>query len=205
MKLKVCGMREAENCAKVAALQPDYMGFIFYAPSPRYVATQTPNIPHTIIKTGVFVDASLDYVVDTLKEHQLQAVQLHGAENPAFCSYIKSLGVEVIKAFGVGQHFDFKQLESYLEACTYFLFDTQTPAKGGSGKKFDWSLLQDYPYSKPFFLSGGIGPNDLQALKELKKSSLPLYALDVNSKFETAPAKKDSIALSLFKHQLDDL
>ena len=85
------------------------------------------------------------------------------------------------------------------------MFDTQTPAKGGSGKKFDWSLLQDYPYSKPFFLSGGIGPNDLQALKELKKSALPLYALDVNSKFETAPAKKDSNALSLFKHQLDDL
>ena len=205
MKLKVCGMREDKNCAAIVSLEPDYLGFIFYAPSPRYVENKTPTIPKTIKKTGVFVNASIDYVKNCIKDHQLDAVQLHGDETVAYCNYITNLGVEIIKAFGVGKHFNFETLQDYLTCCDYFLFDTQTESKGGSGKKFDWSVLQNYPYKKPFFLSGGIGPEDTQALTTLKKTDLPLYALDVNSKFETAPALKNSSAIGVFKLKINDL
>jgi len=205
MKLKICGMRDPQNTAQIAALEPDYLGFIFYAPSPRYVEKETPNVPQSIKKAGVFVDASIDYVMSCIKQHQLQAVQLHGQENPAYCNEIKSLNVEVIKAFAVDNKFDFKHLDSYQSFCDFFLFDTQTEQKGGSGKKFDWTLLHEYPLQKPFFLSGGIGPHDLEAIKALKKTNLPLYALDVNSKFEIAPALKNSSALSIFKKELNDL
>ena len=205
MKLKVCGMREDKNCAAIVAFEPDYLGFIFYAPSPRYVGNKTPTIPKTIKKTGVFVNASIDYVKNCIKDHQLDAVQLHGDETVAYCNYITNLGVEIIKAFGVGRHFNFEILQDYLTCCDYFLFDTQTESKGGSGKKFDWSVLQNYPYKKPFFLSGGIGPEDTQALAILKKTDLPLYALDVNSKFETAPALKNSSAIGAFKLKINDL
>jgi phosphoribosylanthranilate isomerase len=205
MKLKICGMRDPQNTAQIAALEPDYLGFIFYAPSPRYVEKETPKVPQSIKKVGVFVDASIDYVISCIKQHHLQAVQLHGKENPVYCNEIKSLNVEVIKAFAVGNKFDFKQLDSYQSSCDFFLFDTQTEQKGGSGKKFDWTLLHEYPLQKPFFLSGGIGPHDLEAIKVLKKTNLPLYALDVNSKFETAPALKNSSALSIFKKELNDL
>ena len=205
MKLKVCGMREDKNCAAIVALEPDYLGFIFYAPSPRYVENKTPTIPKTIKKTGVFVNASIDYVKSCIKDHQLDAVQLHGDETVAYCNYITNLGVEIIKAFGVGKHFNFETLQDYLTCCDYFLFDTQTESKGGSGKKFDWSVLQNYPYKKPFFLGGGIGPEDTQALAILKKTGLPLYALDVNSKFEIAPALKNSSAIGAFKQEINDL
>lgn len=205
MKLKICGMRDPQNIAQIAALEPDYLGFIFYAPSPRYVEKESPAVPQPIKKVGVFVNASIDHVLDCIKQHHLQAVQLHGEENPAYCNEIKKTGIEVIKAFAVGIHFEFDQLNPYLNGCDFFLFDTQSELKGGSGKKFDWTLLHDYPFQKPFFLSGGIGPNDIDAIKALKKTNLPLYALDVNSKFETAPALKNNSALSIFKKELNDI
>ena len=151
------------------------------------------------------MNASIDYVISCINDHQLNAVQLHGNETVAYCNYITNLGVEIIKAFGVGKHFNFETLQDYLTCCDYFLFDTQTESKGGSGKKFDWSVLQNYPYKKPFFLSGGIGPGDAQALAILKKTDLPLYALDVNSKFEIAPALKNSSAIGAFKLEINDL
>ena len=205
MKLKVCGMREAENIAALSELKPDYMGFIFWASSSRYVSDTTPSLPSSIKKTGVFVDASLDYIQSCVEQHQLQAVQLHGEETAAYCAVVKQFKVEVIKAFSIKDHFDFSMLTPYMQAVDYFLFDTKGALPGGNGYGFDWTILNDYPNQKPFFLSGGIGPADVEKIKQLLKTDLALYAIDVNSKFETSPAIKDIAALSRFKKELYEL
>ena len=205
MRLKVCGMREKENIEALAALQPDYMGFIFWAPSSRYVDQPTPTVPESVKKTGVFVEATPDYIQSTITDHKLKAVQLHGAESPAYCELVKGFGVEVIKAFSIKGQFDFDLLSPYEAHCDYFLFDTKGALPGGNGYGFDWTLLNDYPSIKPFFLSGGIGPDDLEKIKELIKTPLSLFAIDVNSKFERSPGLKNIDLITPFKQQLDEL
>ncbi|MDO7591009.1 MAG: phosphoribosylanthranilate isomerase [Flavobacteriaceae bacterium] len=205
MKLKVCGMRTPENIEALAALNPDYMGFIFWAPSSRFVNKITPLLPNKIKKTGVFVDATIDYIETIIKEHKLQAVQLHGKEAPEFCAYIKTLDVEVIKAFSMKEAFDFKSLEPYEIACDFYLFDTKGELPGGNGYGFDWSILKNYPSVKPFFLSGGIGKEEVSQILELRNTDLPLYAIDVNSKFESAPGVKKIDELEQFKNELYEL
>jgi phosphoribosylanthranilate isomerase len=205
MKLKVCGMREPQNIVSLGALQPDYMGFIFWAPYSRYVASTTPTLPNTIKKTGVFVDASIDYIQSMVNEHALQAVQLHGEETPNYCTLIQEFKVEVIKAFSIQDHFDFSSLEPYEKSCDFFLFDTKGELPGGNGYGFDWSILSGYPSTKPFFLSGGIGQEHLAEIKALLNTDLPLYAIDVNSKFELAPAQKNIEALIQFKNEVYEL
>jgi phosphoribosylanthranilate isomerase len=205
MKLKVCGMRTPENIEALAALNPDYMGFIFWAPSSRFVNKTTPLLPKKIKKTGVFVDATIDYIETIIKEHELKAVQLHGKEDPEFCAYIKTLDVEVIKAFSMKEAFDFKSLEPYETACDFYLFDTKGELPGGNGYGFDWSILKNYPSVKPFFLSGGIGKEEVSQILELRNTNLPLYAIDVNSKFESAPGVKKIDELEQFKNELYEL
>jgi phosphoribosylanthranilate isomerase len=202
MKLKVCGMREPNNIAALSDLQPDYMGFTFWAPSSRYVNETTPKLDQRIKKTGVFVDASVDYIQSSISTHQLQAVQLHGKETPNYCQLIQGFGVEVIKAFSVKNVFDFSTLEAYESSCDFFLFDTKGALPGGNGYTFDWSLLKEYPSQKPFFLSGGIGLENTQEIKELLNTDLPLFAIDVNSKFELRNGIKNVNDLSNFKKQL---
>jgi phosphoribosylanthranilate isomerase len=205
MKLKVCGMREPNNIAALSDLQPDYMGFIFWAPSSRYVNETTPKLDQRIKKTGIFVDASVDYIQSSISTHQLQAVQLHGKETPNYCQLIQGFGVEVIKAFSVKNVFDFSTLEAYESSCDFFLFDTKGALPGGNGYTFDWSLLKEYPSQKPFFLSGGIGLENTQEIKELLNTDLPLFAIDVNSKFELAPGLKKIEELKQFKKELYEL
>lgn len=200
MKIKVCGMRQAANIAQVADLNPDYLGFIFYAKSPRLISEVSAElikyIPETIKTVGVFVNEEINEVKLKIARHQLKAVQLHGAESVAYCTELKNTGVEVIKAFGVHPEFDFKQLEPYASLVDYFLFDTQTPAHGGSGKVFDWKLLEDYQLDKPYFLSGGIGLEYAQQIKAIQDPKF--YAIDVNSKFELEPGLKDVEQLKEF-------
>ena len=198
-------MREPDNIAALSALQPDYMGFIFWAPSSRYVSETTPVLDKSIKKTGVFVDASVDYIQSSIPAHQLQAVQLHGEETPGYCQLVQNFGVEVIKAFSVKDAFDFSMLEAYENSCDFFLFDTKGALPGGNGYTFDWSLLKEYPSQKPFFLSGGIGLENTQEIKELLNTDLPLYAIDVNSKFEVAPGLKKIEELTQFKKELYEL
>lgn len=199
-KIKVCGMRNAQNVAEVAQLHPAYMGFIFYPKSPRYVSEISAElikyVPDEIKTTGVFVDEDLAFVKLKIAQHQLKAVQLHGNESPEYCQVLKGREVEVIKAFGVGEGFDFTQLNDYKDVIDYFLFDTQTVSHGGSGKTFDWRLLENYELPKPYFLSGGIGLEHVEALKNI--SDERLYAVDVNSKFEIEPALKDVDLLKAF-------
>ena len=204
MKLKVCGMKYVENLQSIAALQPNYMGFIFYEKSKRNFEGVIPKLPRNIKKTGVFVNEFLEIVVSLTQEYQLEALQLHGDES---VEYIKELkvhlpNIEIIKVFGIKDTFDFSILQPYLEVVDYFLFDTKGKERGGNGVKFDWSVLKAYPFDKPFFLSGGIGLNDINEVKKIKNSGLPVYAVDINSRFETQPGLKNIANVKKFQEQL---
>jgi phosphoribosylanthranilate isomerase len=201
MKLKVCGMRETKNITALASLQPDYMGFIFWEPSKRYCATIPSDIPKAIKKVGVFVDETTEQIKAKVKLFGLDAVQLHGDESPKQCAALLGL-CEVIKAFRIDPDFDFKQLAPYQYHCTYFLFDTQGPLPGGNGTAFDWELLMGYALDTPFFLSGGIGLGHVDAIAEIRKRNLPIYALDVNSQFESEPGVKKIEEINEFKQRV---
>ena len=193
MKIKICGMKYPDNIRDLIAHSPDYVGFIFYAKSKRFVAEMDEqilkDIPPTIKKTGVFVDEGTFAILEKVKQYQLQAVQLHGCETPDTCLKIAESGVEVIKAFGIDEAFDFNQLLPYLDSVDYFLFDTKTPDHGGSGLSFNWQVLEKYKFKKPYFLSGGLDLENLDQVLELNDDRL--YAVDLNSCFEFEPAKKD--------------
>jgi phosphoribosylanthranilate isomerase len=204
LKLKVCGLKEPSNILEVSNVQPDYMGFIFFKGSKRYVAELSPldlaNVPVSVKKTGVFVNEELEEVLRIAKDFNLNAIQLHGFETALYCKELKASGLEVIKAFGIGPYFDFSNLEDYAPVVDYFLFDTQTPDHGGSGKTFDWSLLKDYQLDVPYFLSGGLDLDSIDAIKSINDSRL--YAVDVNSKFEQSAGVKDLNKLINFKQLL---
>ena len=155
IKWKVCGLRD--NIAEVVALQPDFVGFIFYKKSPRYVGENfvLPEIANsTINKVGVFVNEAFDVVYNTILKYKLDYAQLHGNESPGYCEKLKRQGIKIIKAFQVDEHFDFGELEAYESVTDYFLFDTKTKQYGGSGKSFDWQILNSYLLEKKYFLSG---------------------------------------------------
>ncbi len=216
MKLKVCGMKYQDNIADVAALQPDYMGFIFYEQSTRFVQKDTPEVSKKIKKTGVFVDASLTYIVEQINAHKLRAVQLHGSETPKFCQELKLMchstlparpaggdaeSIEIIKVFSVKDEFDFSALAPYEPVCDYYLFDTKGEFPGGNGVTFNWNVLTAYPSTKPYFLSGGISLEETeQVLSFLRRQeSRYCYAIDVNSGFEIAAGLKNIEELKRFK------
>ena len=202
MKLKVCGMKYQDNIKQVAALQPDYLGFIFYEKSARHFNSENiPELDKSIKKTGVFVDESIDFVIEKINNHDLQAVQLHGKESPEYFNKLKSQNIEIIKVFSIIDEFNFERLKPYENVCNYFLFDTKGKHPGGNGYTFDWNVLNNYPSTTPFFLSGGIGLNELENIKEFQKSdaSKYCYALDVNSKFEIEPGLKSIEDLIEFK------
>lgn len=205
MKLKICGMKYPDNLAEVARLLPDYLGFIFYEKSPRYMAdTLSPeavrSLPAGIQRVGVFVDATTEFVQLAAERYGLDALQLHGHESPEQCQMLRKSGCPVIKVFSVGgESFDFEVLRPYQTAVDFFLFDTKGKQPGGNGQVFNWELLRDYPLDTPFFLSGGIGPEHAELFHRL---DLPqLHALDVNSRFETEPGRKDVGILTTFAEQ----
>jgi len=202
-KLKICGMKTPENIADVVALAPDYMGFIFFPESKRFVANLDPeiikSIPETIKTTGVFVDEDLDVVKKKISIYRLKSVQLHGNESPAYCAALQGIS-EVIKAFGIDATFDFDKLDDYYDVTDYFLFDTKTPLHGGSGHVFNWRLLEKYQLVKPFFLSGGVGLENVSDLSRVNDERL--YAVDVNSRFELSPGLKDISKLTDFKNKM---
>ena len=203
VKLKVCGMREADNIQALGTLSPDYMGMIFWENSARYVTRPVPP-SDSIKRVGVFVNPTKEEVHAVVEKHHLDLIQLHGDETPELCNEYQKIR-PVIKAFAVGAHFDFQLLAPYESACDFFLFDSQGPLPGGNGVGFDWNLLHHYPSQKPFFLSGGIGPDTVAALKKIENTSLPLHAIDVNSKFETEPGIKNIPLLQQFKMKCDAL
>lgn len=209
------------NTKEVAALQPDYLGFIFWEPSSRYFDGHIPDLPNNIKKVGVFVNASIDEVIEKVKRYGLNAVQLHGKETPEYCDALRQPELvsgshdgilkqvqhnvfDVIKVFSIKDDFDFSILKSYENVCDYYLFDTKGKLPGGNGYTFNWSVLKNYPSTKPYFLSGGIGlENTEDVLSFLSKpESKYCYAIDINSKFETDPGLKNIEKLKEFKNKL---
>ncbi|MGV3504311.1 MAG: phosphoribosylanthranilate isomerase [Adhaeribacter sp.] len=201
---KVCGMRERENILAMLELKPDYLGFIFYPPSSRYVGQELDEallrlLPAETKKVGVFVNAEEEQIKAEVEKYELQAVQLHGEESPELCRKLRDQGLTVFKAFAIDDDFDFDTLEPFEGSVDFFLFDTKGPKYGGNGRAFNWEVLQRYAGSTPFFLSGGIGPEHAQQIGKLDFPGL--RGLDLNSRFETAPALKDvSQVANFFEH-----
>ena len=209
MLIKVCGMRNPANIEKVAGLKPDLMGFIFYPKSKRYIDKIEPTMINNklldkIKKTGVFVNALVGEVFLQVDTYQLNYVQLHGNEAPEYCEEIKSMNMPVIKAFNLDEAFDFSVLKNYQPFVDYFLFDTKVDnLPGGSGKKFNWGVLEKYKLNTPFLLSGGIGPGDAEKIAEVQHPQLA--GVDINSKFETEPAMKDVEKLKTFIEEIRNI
>jgi phosphoribosylanthranilate isomerase len=194
VKIKICGMKFAENIREVASLQPDYLGFIFYEKSPRNFETAIPHIDKSIQKVGVFVNASLDEILEKAMQFNLDLVQLHGDESPEFCHSAQQNKLKVIKSFSIDNCFNFNELKKYDNYCDYFLFDTKGTNYGGNGITFDWSVLENYKLDKPYFLSGGIGIATISEVNSFltKPYSKNCIAIDCNSKLEVAPGLKST-------------
>lgn len=196
------------NPLEVAQLQPDYMGFIFWEPSSRHFDREMPTLPESIKKVGVFVNATVEEVLEKVEKYGLVIVQLHGNEGPEFCKTLKENvpSTNIIKVFSIKDDFDFSILKEYEEVCDYYLFDTKGKLPGGNGYVFDWSILNNYPSTKPYFLSGGIGLESMEDLKSFLKNPASKHCkvIDVNSKFETAPGLKNIEQLKEFKKLLTE-
>jgi phosphoribosylanthranilate isomerase len=216
--IKVCGLTDPHNIMDLIKLEPDMMGLIFYKKSPRFVdilplstwfKSKGNGLLGNVKKVGVFVNEEPSEIIARCVDFDLQFLQLHGNEDP---NYLKSLitllnennlgHTKIIKAFGVSESFDFKTLSDFNILISYFLFDTKTEKKGGSGLKFPWSKLEEYVFSTPFLLSGGIGPLDVEELKRLDHPKLAGF--DVNSKFEMSPGMKNISLLQVFFNSLNE-
>jgi phosphoribosylanthranilate isomerase len=193
MQIKICGMKFPKNILEVGALQPDYMGFIFYPKSMRYVgedfsSKSLEKLPESINKVAVFVNEDVNRIIAIQKQFSFDFVQLHGNESVAECEILKENNINVIKVFSVDPYFNFNEVVAYEQVCDYFLFDTKTPKYGGSGQPFDWELLENYTLSKPFILSGGLS---IYTIGKLKFDKYPmLVGLDFNSRLEDSNTKK---------------
>jgi len=194
MIVKVCGMRDAENIRAVEALGIDMMGFIFWPKSSRYVSERPAYLPTSCQRVGVFVDESIDKVMQYAAAFQLDVIQLHGGESPEYVSRLK--GLKVIKAFNIATADDLKQVKLYEGLADCFLFDAKGRSVGGNGTQFDWDVLQGYTGKTPFLLSGGIGPDDAGRVTDFEHPRC--IGIDLNSRFETAPGLKDVDKLKAF-------
>ena len=197
MIIKTCGMRDADNIRAVSELGIDWMGFIFWAPSSRYVSEKPSFLPTRQKRVGVFVDARIEEVKSKADEYVLDLIQLHGSESPAFCEWLKANSrQQLIKAFNIATQEDLEQTIPYEGLVDYFLFDTKAKMVGGNGTQFDWSVLSAYQGNTPFLLSGGIGPDDAEKVRNFHHTQLA--GIDLNSRFELSPALKDIEKLKQF-------
>lgn len=205
LHIKVCGLTRLTDLPLLEAMGVDFAGMIFYPHSPRYMDNQqqaslAQAYAGHIRKVGVFVNASLQEIEQAVKAYRLQGIQLHGEESPEFCYMLREKGLEIIKAIPVSAA-GFPDIRAYETACDYFLFDTASPHKGGTGKRFDWLKLDAYQGNTPFFLSGGIGPTHVSEILSLRHPQL--YGVDINSRFETAPGIKNLTQIKQFICQLN--
>jgi phosphoribosylanthranilate isomerase len=210
VKLKICGMKFPENIQEIALLEPDFLGFIFYEGSVRnYTENTIVSVPNSIHKVGVFVNEKSINIIKNIQKHDLNMIQLHGNETESYCLELinqlnhNQLNTKIIKAFSVDESFDFSILNKY-QIVDYFLFDTKGKLPGGNGTKFNWQILENYKLEKPYFLSGGIGLEDVESIQEFLKTPASKYcfALDVNSQFEVEAGLKNKEKLQQFKTQL---
>ncbi len=217
MKIKVCGLREPDNIAAVASLPVDYLGFIFYKKSLRYVEKkvlrpwleENEELLAGKKRIGVFVNAEIDVILNSVHDFHLDYVQLHGEESPAYCAELQTLwsvssvvSAKLIKAFSVDEDFDFSSTAPYAAYCPLFLFDTRVgDSSGGTGQQFDWDMLTQYQGATPFLLSGGIGPDDVVRVRRVGHPQL--HGIDINSRFEDRPGHKDVDQIEAFVQALE--
>lgn len=191
LQLKVCGMREAGNIAEISHLKPDYLGFIFYPASPRCMSDEVVIPPTDATKrVGVFVNEDTSVILSLARRHALDTIQLHGEELPADCETIRAAGLEVIKVFPVDDETEFAGTKPYENVVDCFLFDTRGPQRGGNARTFNWAILDRYRGPVPFFLSGGLSPDNIGAVAHLKDRNI--CGVDVNSGVELRPGLKDA-------------
>lgn len=198
MKIKVCGNTLPEQVNALDDMGVTFAGFIFYPKSPRFIGQKISpekmrKIKGKIAKVGVFVNATYDELMKTVDEYRLDMVQLHGDESPKYCEKIADY-ISVIKAFRLSENDSLEWMtRPYHDVCDFYMFDTLGAGYGGTGKKFDWSVLQRWPPEKPYFLSGGIEPGDEESLKEFAQTAAGarLVSIDINSRFEVGPGVKD--------------
>lgn len=204
MIIKVCGMREADNVRQLTEAEaPDLMGLIFYEKSPRYADRSNADLNFfkglQIPKVGVFVDAEIENILQSINDFGLDYVQLHGSESVAFIQKLKKLSrVRIIKVVKVGAEIDWEGLRPFEPLVDLFLFDTQTNKFGGSGVQFDWTVLESYPLQKGFLLSGGVDEGSVEAIEALASKVPLLLGVDINSRFETSPGVKDTAKVQRF-------
>lgn len=210
IKLKICGMKFPENIQEISNLEPDFLGFIFYENSVRnYTESTIISMPKSIHKVGVFVNERQEKIINMIQKYDLNFIQLHGKETQSYCLELKSqlfknqLDIKIIKSFSIDDYFIFQSLNEF-QMVDYFLFDTKGKFPGGNGTKFNWKILEKYHLEKPYFLSGGIGLNDIEDIKKILKTpaSKHCFALDVNSQFEIEAGLKNIEKLQEFKTQL---
>jgi len=206
MEIKVCGMREEANCHQlVVEVVPDWMGLIFYHKSPRFVREEESDWISTLPlkKVGVVVGEQQSIMLQRISTFGLSALQLHGGESLEVVKNLKSATeAQIWKVISVAENLDWKLMEAFVPHVDRFLFDTASASKGGSGKQFDWRLLEDYPFDKGFMLSGGLTASHAPAIRELAGRIPQLLGVDLNSGFELAPGRKDVNALQAFKQEL---
>jgi phosphoribosylanthranilate isomerase len=217
VKIKVCGMTQMEQMYSLSELGVDFIGFIFYEKSPRYVFNQLTEkeiqkkkkeikiIHGSFKKVGVFVNENYLKILRIVDECGLDFVQLHGNETPGYCDLLLPK-VPVIKAFSIDEQTDIPVvIQPFEKSVSYFLFDTVTKKYGGSGKKFNWEKLSGLKMNKPFFLSGGIAPGDTGNLKNFMQAPVAknLFAFDINSKFEITPGVKDMNKIDNFCKEMN--
>ena len=222
MVIKVCGMRDAQNIREVSQLGVDMIGMIFYPKSPRYVEMQSSHagiIPDyakediniksskTPARVGVFVDDMVQNIVTRVVNYHLDYVQLHGNEPREMCENLRSTldpdirpGIKIIKAISVSDALDIQKYKEYVGAVDLFLFDTKCKTVGGSGRQFDWQVLEQYDGEVPFLLSGGIGPDDASRLHAFHHPKC--IGIDLNSRFEIEPGVKDVEKLKGFLNEI---
>lgn len=223
MIIKVCGMRDGRNISDVVAAGANWIGMIFYPKSPRYVPMATSFtgiLPDKAIneaennkgnakRVGVFVDDMAQNIITRVVNYKLDMVQLHGHETPTFIRNLRATidpdihaGIRFIKAISVSKADDLALCDQYDGVADYLLFDTRCDTMGGSGRQFDWSVLEKYHGKTPFLLSGGIGPGDAQAIKAFNHPQM--IGIDLNSRFESAPAMKDVEMIRTFINEIKD-
>jgi phosphoribosylanthranilate isomerase len=200
MLVKVCGIKSSLNLRDISKIGVDMVGFNFFRQSPRYMEEKSFPLPNHLKKVGVFVNATIDEIQEKISAYQLDFVQLHGDETLSFTMDVHQI-IPTIKVFRIGYGIDSTCLNEY-SFCHYFLFDTASRLYGGSGVKFDWNMLKSVDVKVPFFLSGGIGPEDVTEILNLKRQNDQFAGIDINSKFETFPGFKDIQKISQFLKNL---
>ena len=202
LRIKVCGMKLTENRQEVEKLGVDFLGYIFYGPSKRFIG-ENPEVGlfnSAKPKVGVFVDENVFEILGMAKNMGFEYVQLHGKENAKTCQILKSQGLKIIKAFSVNEKFKFSTTKPFEKVADFFLFDAKTKLPGGSGEKFNWEILKNYTGHTPFFLSGGIDANDVEKIKIIQHEKFT--GVDLNSGFEDEPGLKNIEKLAQFIKEL---